>query len=69
MNSVTVAMPAKVISSVPTTWTVIAPPAIALAIGAYLNVQFPSIDAKAIALGAYVVFIGLNWVGVGIAAT
>ncbi|ABM35304.1 ethanolamine permease [Paracidovorax citrulli] len=48
---------------------VFAPPAIALAIGAYLNVQFPSINAKTIALGAYVVFIGLNWVGVGIAAT
>lgn len=48
---------------------VFAPPAIALAIGAYLNVQFPAINAKYIALGAYAVFIGLNWVGVGIAAT
>ncbi|MDQ7955195.1 MAG: ethanolamine permease [Pseudomonadota bacterium] len=47
---------------------VFAPPAIALAIGAYLNVQFPGINAKYIALGAYVVFIGLNWLGVGIAA-
>lgn len=47
---------------------VFAPPAIALAIGAYLNVQFPSVDPKAIAVGAYVVFIALNWVGVGIAA-
>lgn len=48
---------------------VFAPPAIALAIGAYLNVQFPSLDPKWIAVGAYAVFIALNWVGVGIAAT
>ncbi|AVS97089.1 ethanolamine permease [Paracidovorax avenae] len=48
---------------------VFAPPAIALAIGAYLNVQFPAINPKTIALGAYAVFIGLNWLGVGIAAT
>lgn len=48
---------------------VFAPPAISLAIGAYLNVQFPSVDPKMIALGAYVVFIALNWVGVSIAAT
>jgi len=39
---------------------VFAPPAIAMAIGAYLNVQFPSVDAKAIAIGAYIVFIVLN---------
>ncbi|CAN7554708.1 ethanolamine permease [Pseudorhodoferax sp. LjRoot39] len=48
---------------------VFAPPAIALAIGAYLNVQFPGIDPKMLALGAYVIFIALNWVGVSIAAT
>ena len=47
---------------------VFAPPAIALAIGAYLNVQFPGVNPKVIALGAYAVFIALNWVGVGIAA-
>jgi ethanolamine permease len=47
---------------------VFAPPAIALAIGAYLNVQFPAVNPKWFALGAYVIFIGLNWVGVGIAA-
>jgi ethanolamine permease len=47
---------------------VFAPPAIALAIGAYLNVQFPGINPKWFALGAYVIFIGLNWVGIGIAA-
>ena len=47
---------------------VFAPPAIALAIGAYLNVQFPGVNPKWFALGAYFVFIGLNWIGVGIAA-
>ena len=47
---------------------VFAPPAIALAIGAYLNVQFPAVNPKHIALGAYVIFIALNWAGVGIAA-
>lgn len=48
---------------------VFAPPAIALAIGAYLNVQFPSLDPKHAALGAYLVFMTLNIVGVQIAAT
>jgi ethanolamine permease len=48
---------------------VFAPPAIALAIGAYLNVQFPSIDPKWVAAGAYVVFMSLNILGVSIAAT
>jgi len=48
---------------------VFAPPAIALAIGAYLNVQYPEIDPKLIAVSAYVVFIALNWLGVSIAAT
>ena len=47
---------------------VFAPPAIALAIGAYLNVQFPGVNPKWFALGAYAVFIALNGVGVGIAA-
>ncbi len=47
---------------------VFAPPAIALAIGAYLNVQFPGVNPKHFALGAYVIFIALNWAGVGIAA-
>jgi ethanolamine permease len=46
-----------------------APPAIALAIGAYLNVQFPGLDPKTGALGAYLIFIVLNVVGVRIAAT
>ncbi len=48
---------------------VFAPPAIALAIGAYLNVQFPDLDPKHAALGAYLVFMALNIVGVQIAAT
>src|SRR5690349_2197371 len=46
-----------------------APPAIALAIGAYLNVQFPGLDPKLAAVGAYVLFMGLNIAGVSIAAT
>lgn len=48
---------------------VFAPPAIALAIGAYLNVQFPALDPKMIAVGAYIVFMALNIAGVSIAAT
>ncbi|EMH4164287.1 ethanolamine permease [Pluralibacter gergoviae] len=48
---------------------VFAPPAIAMAIGAYLNVQFPSVDPKWIACGAYIIFMALNILGVGIAAT
>jgi ethanolamine permease len=48
---------------------VFAPPAIAMAIGAYLNVQFPGVDPKMFAVGAYVVFVLLNIIGVHIAAT
>ncbi|CUI03082.1 ethanolamine permease [Massilia sp. P8910] len=48
---------------------VFAPPAIALAIGAYLNVQFPALDPKLVALGAYLVFMAMNVVGVQVAAT
>jgi len=48
---------------------VFAPPAIALAIGAYLNVQFPALDARTAAVGAYGVFMALNIAGVTIAAT
>jgi len=47
---------------------VFAPPAIAMAIGAYLNVQFPTLDPKTMAICAYFVFIGLNILGVRIAA-
>lgn len=46
-----------------------APPAIALAIGAYVSVQFTSLDPKWIAVGAYVVFMGLNVAGMRIAAS
>ncbi len=47
---------------------VFAPPAIALAIGAYLHVQFQGLDPKIAAVGAYLVFMTLNIVGVRIAA-
>jgi len=47
---------------------VFAPPAIALAIGAYLNVQYPHLDPKIAALGAYIVFMALNILGVKLAA-
>lgn len=47
---------------------VFAPPAIAMAIGAYLNVQFPDFSTKYAAIGAYIIFMGLNMVGVSIAA-
>lgn len=46
-----------------------APPAIALAIGAYMNVQFPDLNPKHVAVAAYVIFMGLNIVGIQIAAT
>ena len=46
-----------------------APPAIALAIGTYLQVQFPGLDARKAAVGAYVLFITLNITGIKIAAT
>jgi len=48
---------------------VFAPPAIALAIGSYVNVQFPGLDPKLVAVGAYVIFMALNIAGVSIAAT
>ncbi|WP_020647810.1 ethanolamine permease [Solimonas variicoloris] len=48
---------------------VFAPPAIALSIGAYLNVQFPALDPKLAAVGAYLIFMTLNIAGVTIAAT
>lgn len=47
---------------------VFAPPAIAMAIGAYLNVQYPTLNPKYAALGAYIVFMGLNILGVKLAA-
>ncbi|WPC75808.1 ethanolamine permease [Vibrio porteresiae] len=47
---------------------VFAPPAIAMAIGAYLNVQYPDLDPKWAAVGAYIVFMTLNILGVKLAA-
>lgn len=48
---------------------VFAPPAIALAIGAYLNVQFPALDPKHAAVGAYLIFMFMNYIGISIAAS
>jgi len=47
---------------------VFAPPAIAMAIGAYLNVQYPTLNPKYAAVGAYIVFMTLNILGVKLAA-
>lgn len=47
---------------------VFAPPAIALAIGAYLQTFLPAADARVLALGAYVLLTGLNIWGVKQAA-
>jgi ethanolamine permease len=47
---------------------VFAPPAIAMAIGAYLNVQFPDLNPKYAAVGAYIIFMTLNILGVKLAA-
>ena len=48
---------------------VFAPPAIALAIGAYVNVQYPALAPKWIAFAAYIVFMALNIAGMTIAAS
>jgi ethanolamine permease len=48
---------------------VFAPPAIAMAIGSYLQVQFPGLNQKLMATAAYGVFMSLNIVGVRTAAT
>ena len=45
------------------------PSAIALAIGAYVRVQWPGLDVRVGAVGAYVLFTALNWRGVRLAAT
>jgi len=47
---------------------IFAPPAIALSIGAYFNLFLPQIPVAAIALAAYLVFTGLNIIGVRTAA-
>ena len=48
---------------------VFAPPAIALAIGSYLQIQFPELNPKHSATFAYFIFMTLNIAGMGIAAT
>ncbi|RMG59832.1 MAG: ethanolamine permease [Bacteroidetes bacterium] len=48
---------------------VFAPPAIAFAIGAYLNLFLPGVPVVAIAIVAYLIFTGLNIYGVKAAAT
>jgi ethanolamine permease len=48
---------------------VFAPPAIAAAIGAYLNLVYPSIDLLTFAIGAYLIFTIINILGVKLAAT
>ncbi|MCO4763619.1 MAG: ethanolamine permease [Myxococcales bacterium] len=47
---------------------VFAPPAIALAIGAYFNIFLPSVSPLLIAVAAYVMFTGLNIYGVKLSA-
>ena len=46
-----------------------APPAIALAIGSYMHVQYPSLEPRWVAVAAYVVFMALNIAGMKIAAS
>ncbi len=48
---------------------IFAPPAIAAAIGAYLNLIYPSIDLLVFAVGAYILFTGINIFGVKLAAS
>src|SRR5882757_3541056 len=48
---------------------VFAPPAIALAIGAYLQVQFPGLAPRHAAVLAYCLFMAINIIGVKIAAS
>jgi ethanolamine permease len=46
-----------------------APPAIALAIGSYMHVQYAWLEPRWVAVGAYLVFMALNIVGMQIAAS
>ncbi|MBR9776477.1 MAG: ethanolamine permease [Cytophagales bacterium] len=48
---------------------IFAPPAIASAIGAYFGIFFPELDALLIGIVAYLIFTGLNIVGLQVAAT
>ena len=47
---------------------VFAPPAIALAIGSYVHFRMPALPEIGVGIGAFVVFVSLNVIGVGIAA-
>jgi len=47
---------------------VFAPPAIAYALGGYVNFLFPHISVMTVAIGAYLVFVGINLLGVKQAA-
>jgi len=47
---------------------VFAPPAIALAIGSYLNLWFPAVSGLMFSIGAYILFTSLNIYGVRLAA-
>lgn len=48
---------------------IFAPPAIAAAIGAYLNLVYPGINVMVFAIGAYMIFTTINILGVKLAAT
>lgn len=48
---------------------IFAPPAIAAAIGAYLNLIYPSVNVMIFAITAYFLFTGINIIGVKIAAS
>ena len=48
---------------------VFAPPAIAAAIGAYLNLVYPAVDFMVFAIGAYLIFTFINILGVRLAAS
>lgn len=48
---------------------IFAPPAIAAAIGAYLNLIYPSVDLMIFAIGAYLIFTIINILGVQLAAS
>jgi len=48
---------------------VFAPPAIAAAIGAYLNLLYPTVNLMVFAIGAYLIFTVINILGVKIAAS
>jgi ethanolamine permease len=48
---------------------VFAPPAIALSIGAYVNFLFPAVSPILVAVVAYFLFVGINLLGVKIAAS